>query len=31
MLSVMFFLRPSIDGVHAIYLQIGPRDIGEES
>ena len=31
MLSMMFFLRPSIDGVHAIYFQIGPRDNGEEN
>ena len=30
MLSVMFFMRQSTDGVHAIYLQIGPRDIGED-
>ena len=31
MLSVMFYLRSITDGVHAIYLQIGPRDMGEES
>ena len=31
MLSLMFFMRSSIDGVHTIYLQISPRDIREES
>ena len=30
MLSLMYVLRLSTDGVHAIYLQIGLRDIGEE-
>ena len=31
MLLMMFFLKPSTDGVHIIYLQIGPIDIGEEN
>ena len=31
MLSMKFFMRSSTDGVHTIYLQIGPRDIREES